>query len=80
MKWPESVSILGFFLLVGFVLSQFASCVKEEKARSVILKEGATVEELVRALTLIGSTPRDVVAILQSLRASGALEAELEVI
>jgi flagellar P-ring protein precursor FlgI len=54
--------------------------VKEDKAHSVILKEGATVEELVRALTLIGSTPRDVVAILQSLRASGALEAELEVI
>jgi len=53
---------------------------KEEKARNVVLKQGATVEELVRALTAIGSTARDVVAILQSLRAAGALEAELEVI
>jgi len=53
---------------------------KEEKARNVVLKEGATVEELVRALTAIGSTPRDVIAILQSLRAAGALDGEVEVI
>jgi flagellar P-ring protein precursor FlgI len=54
--------------------------VKEEKARNVVLKEGATVEELVRALTSIGSTPRDIIAILQSLRSAGALESEVEVI
>ena len=54
--------------------------VKEEKVRKVLLKEGATVEELVRALTSIGSTARDVIAILQNLKAAGALEAELEVI
>jgi flagellar P-ring protein precursor FlgI len=53
---------------------------KEEKARNVILKQGATVEELVRALASIGSTPRDVIAILQNLRSAGALEAEVEVI
>jgi flagellar P-ring protein precursor FlgI len=54
--------------------------IKEEKARNLVLKEGATVEELVRALTSIGSTPRDIIAILQSLRIAGALEAEVEVI
>ena len=53
---------------------------KEERARNVVLKQGATVEELVSALAAIGSTPRDVIAILQNLRAAGALEAELEVI
>lgn len=53
---------------------------KEEKARNVLLKNGATVEELVRALTVIGSTPRDIIAILQSLRAAGALDGEIEVI
>ncbi len=52
---------------------------KEEKARTVVLKQGATVEELVRALSAIGSTPREIIAILQSLRSAGALEAELEV-
>lgn len=53
---------------------------KEEKARNVNLKQGATVEDLVRALLAIGSTPRDVIAILQNLQAAGALDADLEVI
>jgi flagellar P-ring protein precursor FlgI len=53
---------------------------KDEPARNVILKEGATIEELVRALTAIGSSARDIIAILENLRAAGALEAELEVI
>jgi flagellar P-ring protein FlgI len=62
------------------VVPQVSVGVKEEKARNVVLKEGATVEELVRALSSIGSTPRDIIAILQSLSAAGALESEIEVI
>jgi len=62
------------------VVPQVGVGVKEDKARNVVLKQGATVEELVRALSAIGSTPRDIIAILQNLRAAGALEAELEVI
>ena len=62
------------------VVPQTAVGAKEEKARNVVLKQGATVEELVRALAAIGSTPRDVIAILQALRAAGALEADVEVI
>lgn len=53
---------------------------KEDKARDIVLKQGASVEELVRALVGIGSTPRDIIAILQNLRAAGAIEAEVEVI
>jgi flagellar P-ring protein precursor FlgI len=52
----------------------------QEKSRNVVLQEGATVEDLVRGLNAIGSTPRDIIAILQSLRAAGALQAEVEVI
>ncbi|HMF78527.1 MAG TPA: flagellar basal body P-ring protein FlgI [Bryobacteraceae bacterium] len=52
----------------------------EDKSRSIVLKQGATVEELVKALAAIGSTTRDVIAILESLRAAGALDAQLEVI
>ncbi len=62
------------------VVPQVAVGVKDEKARNVILKDGATVDELVHALTAIGSTARDIIAILENLRAAGALEAELEVI
>jgi flagellar P-ring protein precursor FlgI len=62
------------------VVPQTAVAAKEERARGVTLKDGATVEELVRALTSIGSTPRDIIAILQALRSAGALEAEVEII
>jgi flagellar P-ring protein FlgI len=61
------------------VVPQTSVAAKEEKARTVLLKRGATVEDLVRALAAIGSTPRDVIAILQSLRTAGALEADVEV-
>ena len=53
---------------------------KDEKTRNIVLQKGATVEELVRALQAIGSTARDIIAILQSLRSAGALDAEIEVI
>ena len=43
-------------------------------------EKGATVEELVRALQAIGSTARDIIAILQNMRTAGALDAEIEVI
>jgi flagellar P-ring protein precursor FlgI len=61
------------------VVPQTKVTAAEEKARNIVLKDGATVEDLVRALNAIGSTPRDIIAILQSLRAAGALEAEVEV-
>ena len=52
---------------------------KEEPAKSVVLQKGATIEELVRALQAIGSTPRDVIIILQTLHSQGALDADIEV-
>jgi flagellar P-ring protein precursor FlgI len=62
------------------VTPQTNVAVKQEPARNVLLKEGATVEELVRALTAIGSTPRDIISILQNLKSAGALDADLKVI
>lgn len=61
------------------VVPQQTTTAKDENARNVVLKEGATIEQLVKALTAIGSTARDIIAILQNLRAAGALDAELEV-
>lgn len=52
----------------------------ESRAQNVVLGSGASVEELVRALQAIGSTARDIIAVLQNLRAAGALSAEIEVI
>ncbi len=62
------------------VVPQQSVAAKEENAKNVVLKEGATIEQLVRSLTAIGSTARDIIAILQNLKAAGALDAELEVI
>ena len=62
------------------VTSKVGVGVKEEQARHVNLKEGATVDDLVKGLQAIGATARDVIAILQNLQSAGALEAELEVI
>jgi flagellar P-ring protein FlgI len=64
----------------GTVAPETTVNAKDEKSRNVVLKQGATVEELVKALAAIGSTTRDVIAILESLRAAGALDADLEVI
>jgi flagellar P-ring protein precursor FlgI len=52
----------------------------DSPARNLELNEGASVEELVTRLQAIGATARDVVSILQAIKAAGALEAELEVI
>jgi flagellar P-ring protein precursor FlgI len=62
------------------VVPQTTVTSRDEKPRNVVLQEGATVEELVKALSAIGSTTRDVIAILENLRAAGALDADLEVI
>lgn len=62
------------------VVPQTSVTAQDAKAKSLVLQKGATVEELVRALQAIGSTPRDVIAILQAMRSAGALDAELEVI
>ncbi len=53
--------------------------VKEEKA-ALVEVSGVTLGEVVKALNALGVTPRDLVSILQALKASGALRAELEII
>lgn len=53
---------------------------QEAPAKAVKLSEGATVEDLVRGLQGIGASSHDIVAILQAIKAAGALQADLEVI
>lgn len=50
----------------------------EERSDRVLMVEGgASVSSLVEALNAIGATPRDIIAILQSIKAAGALFGEL---
>ncbi|MFY9646867.1 MAG: flagellar basal body P-ring protein FlgI [Terriglobales bacterium] len=52
----------------------------DKPVRSFQLKEGANVEELINGLHAMGASARDIVAILQAIKAAGGLQAELEVL
>jgi flagellar P-ring protein precursor FlgI len=54
--------------------------VKEGADRLMVLPEGVNIGQVVQALNAIGVTPRDLIAILQAIKAAGALQAELQII
>lgn len=54
--------------------------VEEESRRLTVMPEGASIGDVVRALNLLGVTPRDLIGILQAIKASGALMADLTII
>ena len=49
-------------------------------AKLTVLNTGINLQELVDGLNALGVTPRDLISILQAIKASGALQAEIEVI
>lgn len=49
----------------------------EEKHASLMEVKGSTVGELIKALNALGVTPKDLISILQALKTSGALKAEI---
>jgi flagellar P-ring protein precursor FlgI len=54
--------------------------VTEESGGLATLKEGASIGDVVRALNSLGVTPRDLIGILQAIKAAGALQGDLTVI
>ena len=54
--------------------------VKEEESRMFLFAPGATLREIVEAVNEVGAAPGDLMAILEALKQSGALKAELIVI
>ncbi|MCK5679494.1 flagellar basal body P-ring protein FlgI [bacterium] len=54
--------------------------VEEEPGKLIVVPRGVNIDDLVKALNAIGVSPRDLIAIFQAIKASGALHAELEVI
>ncbi len=54
--------------------------IEEEISEVILVPGGSSIGELVRALNAIGVTPRDLISIFQSIKASGALQAELVII
>jgi flagellar P-ring protein precursor FlgI len=52
----------------------------ENQKNLVVIPDNANVDDLVRALNGLGVTPKEMVSIFQALKASGALQAELELL
>ena len=61
-------------------VTNVAVAVQDPAARVIRLENGANVDDLIRGLHAIGATSHDIVSILQAIKSSGGLQAELEVI
>jgi flagellar P-ring protein precursor FlgI len=62
------------------VVPQSAVQVDEEKGRQFLtVRNGASLSTLVAGLNALGVTPRDMISILQTIKAAGALQADIEV-
>ena len=53
---------------------------EDTEAKMKVLDTGINLQELVDGLNALGVTPRDLISILQAIKVSGALQAEIEVI
>jgi len=62
------------------VVPQTQVSATNQPVNRIELKQGATVDDLVRNLQTIGATATDVISILQAMKQAGALEADLVVI
>jgi len=54
--------------------------VDQTNADLAVVKESVSIQELVDGLNALGISPRDLISILQAIKASGALQAEIEVL
>jgi flagellar P-ring protein precursor FlgI len=54
--------------------------VREGNDSLALIGGGVTIGQVVQGINAIGATPRDLINILQAIKASGALQAELEII
>ncbi len=54
--------------------------VQEAKGSLALIGGGVTLGQVVQGLNAIGATPRDLINILQAIKAAGALQADLEII
>ena len=62
-------------------VTQSTVSVNEEKGKGlVVVNEGASLAKLVAGLNALGVTPRDMISILQTIKAAGALQADIQVL
>lgn len=54
--------------------------VEEKPANLIVMPSSSSIGDVVNALNAVGATPRDIIAILQAMKAAGALHADLQII
>ena len=54
--------------------------IMEEDNKLILMPAGTNLGEVVKALNAIGVSPRDLIAVFQAIKASGALQADMEII
>lgn len=54
--------------------------IRADKGSLIMMQNSVSLSEVVKALNVIGATPQDLLAILQAMKAAGALRADLEII
>jgi flagellar P-ring protein precursor FlgI len=54
--------------------------VQEDKGSLALIGGGVTIGQVVEGINAIGATPRDLINILQAIKAAGALQADMEII
>jgi flagellar P-ring protein precursor FlgI len=62
------------------ITSQDSASIQQAGGALIPVAAAATLDQVVRALNLLGANPQDLMAILQAIKAAGALKAEIEVI
>ena len=62
------------------VTTQTSVAVSEEKNKLMLVPKGVTIQEVVSGLNAIGVSSRDLIDILQTIKAAGALQADLKII
>lgn len=62
------------------VTKDSAVSVEEGRNKVMVVSKGVTIQDVVRALNAMGVTPRDLITIMQTIKAAGALQADLKII
>ncbi len=76
----QEVSQPGPFSDGETVITPETDVAVDEQNNSLMLMEGATLQELVDGLNAIGAAPRDLISIIRALKVAGSLHAQVEVI
>jgi len=75
-----SASVLATYLGNTVAARQSQIQLKQDTGALKLLTAGANLADVVKALNVLGATPADLISILQSMKAAGALRADLEII